>query len=99
MNHPSPESTPSALPRPGFQGHRVGVGQQTREHREKLMRDLMDREQVDALAFTSPDYFKFATNFTADVSGFERPGICVVPRNGSPFVILHELSANNWRFG
>jgi Xaa-Pro aminopeptidase len=77
----------------------VGVGIATRDYRAGLMRELMDREQVDALAFTSPDYFKFATNFTADVSGFERPGMCVIPRNGSPFVILHELSTNNWRFG
>jgi Xaa-Pro aminopeptidase len=77
---------------------RVGIGAATRDYRTRLMRELMDREQLDALAFTSPHYFKFATHFTADVSGFERPGICVVPRNGSPFVVLHELSTNNWRF-
>jgi Xaa-Pro aminopeptidase len=61
------------------------------------MRELMDREQVDALAFSSPDYFKFATNFDMDVSGFERPAMCVIPRNGAPFAILHELSTNHWR--
>jgi len=55
----------------------------------------MVREQLDALAFESPDYFKFATNFTVDVSGFERPGVCVVPRDGEPFVVMHELSMNN----
>jgi Xaa-Pro aminopeptidase len=77
----------------------VGVGSATRDYRVRLMQELMDREQVDALAFTSPQYFKFATNFTADVSGFERPGICVIPRNGQPFAVLHELSINNWRFG
>ena len=80
-------------------GRRVGVGEATRRHRERLLNALMDREQLDALAFTTPDYFKFATHFTADVSGFERPGICVIPRSGSPFAILHELSINNWRFG
>jgi Xaa-Pro aminopeptidase len=76
----------------------IGVGTATRDYRLGLMRDLMDREQLDALAFQSDDYVKFATNFTADVSGFERPGICVVPRDGEPFIVLHELSTNNWRF-
>jgi Xaa-Pro aminopeptidase len=88
----SDNSTPFGKGRP------VGVGTATRDYRIRLMRDLMDREQLDALAFTSAHYFKFASNFTADVSGFERPGICVIPRNGKPFVILHELSINNWRF-
>lgn len=77
----------------------VGIGSATREHRARLMRELMDHERLDALAFTSPHYFKFATQFTADVSGFERPGICVIPRDGAGFVVLHELSMNNWRFG
>jgi Xaa-Pro aminopeptidase len=77
----------------------VGVGPATREYRVRLMHDLMDREQLDALAFTSADYFKFASNFALDVSGFERPAICVIPRNGEPFVILNELSTNHWRFG
>jgi Xaa-Pro aminopeptidase len=61
------------------------------------MHELMDRERLDALAFSSPDYFRFAANFDLDVSGFERPSLCVVPRNGAPFVILHELSLNHWR--
>jgi Xaa-Pro aminopeptidase len=77
----------------------VGVGLPTKGYRIDLMRKLMERERLDALAFTTPDYFKFATNFSADVSGFERPGLCVVPRDGRPFVVLHELSTNNWLFG
>src|SRR6266481_4054948 len=75
----------------------VGVGTATREYRARLMRELMDAEQLDALAFTTADYFKFASNFDIDVSGFERPELCVIPRNGEPFVILHELSTNHWR--
>lgn len=77
-------------------GRAVGVGAATRDYRTGLMRELMDREQLDALAFTSPFYFKFATNFDMDVSGFERPALCVIPRNGAPFVFLHELSTNHW---
>jgi Xaa-Pro aminopeptidase len=79
------------------QGRAVAIGTATHEYRVRLMHELMDREQLDALAFTSPDYFKFATNFDLDVSGFERPEICVIPRNGEPFVVLHELSTNHWR--
>lgn len=78
-------------------GRVVGVGSATRDYRARLMRELMDGEQLDALAFTTGDYFKFASNFDIDVSGFERPEICVIPRNGEPFVILHELSTNHWR--
>jgi Xaa-Pro aminopeptidase len=78
-------------------GRAVGVGAATRDYRTRLMHDLMDREQLDALAFSSPYYFKFASNFDMDVSGFERPALCVVPRNGRPFVMLHELSMNHWR--
>lgn len=85
---------PQAL---GRVGSAVGVGASTRNYRLGLMRELMDREQLDALGFTSPYYFKFATNFDMDVSGFERPALCVVPRNGAPFVFLHELSINHWR--
>jgi len=75
----------------------IGVGSATRDHRLALLRRLMDREGLDALAFSSADYFKFATNFDMDVSGFERPALCVVPRNGAPFAVLHELSMNHWR--
>ena len=75
----------------------VGVGAATRDYRLRLMREMMDRERLDALAFASSDYFRFAVNFDLDVSGFERPSLCVIPRNGSPFVVLHELSLNHWR--
>jgi len=85
------------LPGPTERGF-VGVGAATREYRTKLMHDLMDREQLDALAFTSGAYIKFAINFNVDVEFFERPVVCIIPRNGAPFVILNELSTNNWRF-
>jgi len=73
-----------------------GVGRATQVYRTRLMQDLMDEEDLDGLAFTSSDYIKFATNFDVDVSGFERPCLCVIPRNGRPFAILHELSENHW---
>ncbi|MCW8085526.1 M24 family metallopeptidase [Sabulicella glaciei] len=70
-----------------------------RDHRYALMHALMDREGLDALAFTQGDFFQFATNFATDVQTWERPIVCVVPRNGAPFAILNELSTNHWRFG
>jgi len=84
-------------PRLAVGGRPVGVGTATRDYRTRLMHELMDREQLDGLAFSSSDYFRFATNFDMDVSGFERPSLCVIPRNGKPFVTLHELSTNHWR--
>ena len=74
------------------------LGTAVRDYRYKLMRDLMDREGYDALAFTQGDFFQFATNFQTDVQTWERPIVCVVPRNGEPFVVLNELSTNHWRF-
>ncbi|WP_421988856.1 M24 family metallopeptidase [Roseococcus sp.] len=70
-----------------------------RDHRFTLMRELMDREGHDALAFTGADFFQFATNFATDVQPWERPIVCIVPRNGEPFAVLCELSTNHWRFG
>ena len=74
------------------------LGNATRQHRLYLMRRLMDREGLDALAFTSADFFQFATNFATDVQTWERPVVCVVPREGEPFVVLCELSTNHWRY-
>jgi Xaa-Pro aminopeptidase len=69
-----------------------------RDYRFGLMRETMDREGLDALAFTQADFFQFATNFHTDVQTWERPVLCVVPRSGEPFAVLNELSTNHWRF-
>jgi Xaa-Pro aminopeptidase len=74
------------------------LGTAVREYRLKLMHDLMDREGLDALALTGADFFQFATNFNTDVQTWERPIVCVIPRNGEAFVILNELSTNHWRY-
>lgn len=75
------------------------LGNAVRMHRHQQMRDLMDREGLDALAFTGADFFQFATNFSTDVQTWERPIVCVVPRDGEPFVVLNELSTHHWRYG
>ena len=74
------------------------LGEAVREHRLGLMRAAMDRGGWDALAFTGADFFQFATNFHTDVLPWERPILCVVPRDGAPFAVLNELSTNHWRF-
>jgi len=71
------------------------LGKQTLIHRTRLMRELMDREKFDALAFSSGLYLKFAANFSGFAGG---EAACVVPRNGNPFLILPASSANGWRF-
>jgi Xaa-Pro aminopeptidase len=74
------------------------LGTAVRDYRFGLMRSLMEREGLDALAFTTADFFQFATNFSTDVQTWERPIVCVVPRDGEPFAILCELSTNHWRY-
>lgn len=66
--------------------------------RRAAMEALMVREDLDALAFTSADFFQFATNFATDVQTWERPVLAVVPRAGEPFAILAELSEHHWRY-
>ena len=53
------------------------LGNAVRTHRYQQMRALMDREGLDALAFTGADFFQFATNFSTDVQPWERPIVAV----------------------
>jgi Xaa-Pro aminopeptidase len=74
------------------------LGHATRDFRVAQMQALMDAEGLDALAFTTGDNFQFATNFHTDVQVWERPIVCVIPRNGAPFAVMHELSTTHIRF-
>jgi Xaa-Pro aminopeptidase len=74
------------------------LGHATRDFRFGQMRALMDAEGLDALCFTTGDNFQFATNFHTDVQVWERPIVAVVPRNGAPFAVMHELSTTHLRF-
>src|SRR5258705_4267694 len=74
------------------------LGAATQNHRLRLMWELMDHEDVDAVAFTTAAFFQFATNFSTDVRPWERPIVCVIPRSGQPFALLNELSMHHWRF-
>lgn len=70
----------------------------TRDYRHEKMLALMDSLKVDALVFTSGDFFQFVTNFHTDVQPWERPIFAVIPRNGKPFLVMNELSTNHVRF-
>lgn len=67
-------------------------------YRHEKMTALMDDLAVDAIVFTSADFFQFATNFHTDVLPWERPIFAVVPRNGTPFLVMNELSTHHMRF-
>jgi hypothetical protein len=47
-----------------------------------LVRALVDLHGLDALILANADFFQFAANFGTDVQTWERPVLCVVPRNG-----------------
>jgi Xaa-Pro aminopeptidase len=68
------------------------------EYRLQLMRKMMAAQSLDALAFLSADFFQFATNFHVDVQLWERPIAVVVPADGAPFALMHELSTNHVRY-
>ena len=67
------------------------------QERRKAMDALMVEKNLDALAFTTGDFFQYATNFHLDVQTWERPVVVVVPRNGDPFCLLNELSTHHFR--
>jgi len=67
-------------------------------YRHDQMVRLMDELAVDALVFTTADFFQFATNFHTDVQPWERPIFAVVPRQGEGFLVMNELSTNHMRF-
>jgi Xaa-Pro aminopeptidase len=59
------------------------------------MRELMERERVEALLFTSADYCFYASNFEVDVLVWERPVVVGIARDGSTFAVFNELSVNH----
>src|SRR5215470_14341647 len=69
----------------------------TFDYRRRLMAEMMRANGLDALAFTSPDFFQWTTNFHVDVQTWERPIIVVAPLDGAPFAIMNELSTNHVR--
>jgi Xaa-Pro aminopeptidase len=69
----------------------------TFDYRRARMAEMMRANGFDALAFTGPDFFQWATNFHVDVQTWERPIVVVVPLGGEPFALMNELSTNHVR--
>lgn len=65
------------------------------EYRRNLMRELMARNRLDGLLFTSAEFFQFTTNFNVDVQTWERPILVCVPFDGEPRAIMNELSTHH----
>ena len=62
----------------------------TRRHAE--IREALARDELDALVILAPENFYYATNFLLDVDTWERPVAAIIPREGSPRLVLNELS-------
>lgn len=69
-----------------------------RDHRWNQAFALMDAMRVDAFIFTGGDFFQFISNYHTDVQVWERPIYAVLPRNGTPFLVMNELSTSHVRF-
>ncbi len=69
-----------------------------RDHRWAKAFALMDELRVDAFVFTGGDFFQFISNYHTDVQVWERPIFAVLPRNGTPFLVMNELSTSHVRF-
>lgn len=67
------------------------------EARRSALKALMEAVELEALAFLTPAYICFATNFLPGwTEPWERPMAVVLPRRGEPFALFHELSENSW---
>lgn len=67
----------------------------TYTRRLAAMRQLMKQADVDALLFTTADFFQWSTNFNVDVETWERPIMLCVPIEGEPFAVMNELSTHH----
>lgn len=73
------------------------LSEKVRDARWTAMRRFMAEHELDALAFLTEDWVFFAGNYYLDVRTWERPVAVVVPRQGEPFALFHELSTNHLR--
>ena len=49
-------------------------------------------DDLDALVVLAPENFYYVTNFLLDVDTWERPVAAIIPRDGTPKLVLNELS-------
>jgi Xaa-Pro aminopeptidase len=63
----------------------------------RIRRDLQDAD-LAALAVLTPENFLYVSGYFLDVQPWERPVAAIVPFDGEPFLVMHELSTNHVRY-
>jgi Xaa-Pro aminopeptidase len=71
-----------------------------RVYDDRLARIRRELEEADlaGLAVLTPENFLYVSGYFLDVQPWERPVAAVVPRDGDPFLVMHELSTNHVRY-
>ncbi len=66
--------------------------------RTRRIQAHLDQQELDALLVTTPENFYMVSGFHLDVAPWERPVAAVIPREGTPFLVMNELSTNHLKF-
>jgi Xaa-Pro aminopeptidase len=71
-----------------------------RVYQDRLTRIRRELEHADlaALAVLTPENFLYVSGYFLDVQPWERPVAAILPRDGDPFLVMHELSTNHVRY-
>ncbi|MGH3098232.1 MAG: M24 family metallopeptidase [Streptosporangiales bacterium] len=70
------------------------VSTEVADSRYTNLRSGMRSAGLDAVLISGPEYFFFFSNYVLDVRTWERPVLLVVPADGKPFALMHELSTH-----
>ncbi|HKV45978.1 MAG TPA: Xaa-Pro peptidase family protein [bacterium] len=62
------------------------------------IRQALEAADLAALVVLTPENFLYVSGHFLDVQPWERPVAAVVPREDSPFLVMHELSSNHVRY-
>jgi Xaa-Pro aminopeptidase len=65
------------------------------EERAERIRQYLAAQGLDALVIFNPDNLNYVSGFMPDVAPWERAIACIIPRDGTPELILNELSTNH----
>ncbi|HEV2281166.1 MAG TPA: Xaa-Pro peptidase family protein [bacterium] len=76
----------------GYLSRRVYVDRLARIRRE------LEEADLAGLAVLTPENFLYVSGYFLDVQPWERPVAAIVPRDGDPFLVMHELSTNHVRY-
>jgi Xaa-Pro aminopeptidase len=62
------------------------------------IREALEAADLAALVVLTPENFLYVSGYFLDVAPWERPVAAIVPRDGDPFLVMHELSTNHVRY-